>query len=279
MSLLSRDELRVVLCRDQLQLVRMASNLTLKGWQYQVLDKKTVSFETGADTPWGNAIAKLETVLSGSEIKPKSASVVLSNHFLRYAVVEVDHALQSEAERVAYVKHRFGQLYGASADTWELRLDQEYPGAPFFASAIEGKLIQALREMFERVGVKLQSIQPSLMRVYNQCQLRLQNMNAWFVLFEHGTLCLVWLKNGHPNSVRTIKVGEDWQEKLPEILEREAYLSELDASFKEVFLWSSEAGKFTPPRSVLWKISRMQPAALLGLQDQYDENYVLAMCG
>ncbi len=51
MSLLSRDELRVVLCRDQLQLVRVASKLTRKGWTHQVLDKKLVSFEPDAEMP------------------------------------------------------------------------------------------------------------------------------------------------------------------------------------------------------------------------------------
>jgi hypothetical protein len=269
----------VVLCRDQLQLVRVASKLTRKGRAYQVLDKKIVSFEPNPEMPWNTALDKLETVLSGSAIKPQSASIVVSNHFLRYAVVDVDKSLQKEAEQAAYIRHRFGELYGACADTWELRLDQEYSGAPILASAIEGQLLAALRDMFKRVGVKLQSIQPCLMKAYNQCQTELKNRNAWFVLFEQGMLCIAWLKDGYPGQVRTIKAGEDWLEKLPEILEREAFLSELSGSSKEIILCSFEQVKRELPKSGLWKFNRVQPAIVPGLRDQYDENFALEMCG
>jgi hypothetical protein len=269
----------VVLCRDQLQLVRLAGRLTRKGWTYQVLDKKLVSFEPDTEAPWITTVDNLETVLSGSAIKPQSASVVVSNHFTRYAVVDVDKSLQKETEQIAYVRYRFGQLYGACADTWELRLDQEYPGAPFLASAVEGQLLVALRDMFKRVGVNLQSIQPSLMKAYNQCQPELKNRNAWFVLFEQGMLCIAWLKDGYPSRVRTIKAGDDWLEKLPETLEREAYLSELDGSSRDIMLCSCGQEKQELPKSGPWKFNRIQPAILSGLQDQYDENFALAMCG
>lgn len=278
MSLLSRDELRVALCRDQLQLVRVASKLTRKGWAHQVLDKKLVSFEPDAEMPWSAAVSRLETVLTGSAIKPQSASIVVSNHFMRYAVVDVDKSLQKEAEQVAFVRHRFNQLYGACADNWEVKLDQEYPGAPFLASAIEGQLLVALRDMFKRVNVKLQSVQPVLMKAYNRCRPELKNRNAWFVLFEQGMLCVAWLKDGYPDRVRTIKASGDWLEKLPEMLEREAYLSELDGTSKEVLLCAF-GQKQELPKNGTWKFSRIQPAVPSGLQDQYDENFALAMCG
>lgn len=279
MSLLSRDELRVVLCRDQLQLVRVAGKLTRKGWACQVLDKKLVSFDPDPEMPWNAAVGKLETVLTGSAIRPQSASVVISNHFMRYAVVEVDKSLQKEAEQAAFIKHRFGQLYGACADTWELRLDQEYPGAPFLASAVEGQLLVALRDMFKRVNVKLQSVQPCLMTAYNRCLPELKGRDAWFVLFEQGMLCIAWLKGGYPGRVRTIKAADDWLEKLPETLEREAYLSELDGSAKEIVLWAFGQEKRDLPKGGPWKFNRVQPAIPAGLQEQYDENFALAMCG
>ena len=279
MSLLSRDELRVVIYRDQLQLVRMTSRLTLKGWLHQVQDKQMMTFEADAELPWSRAIDKLEAILAGAAIKPESASVVLSNQFLRYAIVDVNPDLKDEEEQHAYVKHRFGQLYGASADSWELRLDQEYPGSPYFASAVEAQLISSLREMFKRVNVRLQSIQPCLMKAYNQCHPVFKTANAWFVLFEHGNLCVMWLKDGHPQSVRTTKVGDNWLEIIPEILDRETYLSELEVSSKEIFLCSFGSGKLDMPKSGRWNINRIQPAVASGLLGQYDEQYALAMCG
>jgi hypothetical protein len=278
-SLLLRDELRVVFCRDQLQLVRLAGKLTLKGRVYSLVDKQTISFETDTEIPWKNAIEKLESALLKLQTKPELTSIVLANHFLRYAIVEGDKALSSGAEQIAFATYRFSQLYGENANTWEIRLDQEYAGAPFIATAVDRGLIVGLREMFKSVNVKLHSIQPCLMKAYNLSQTALVNKNAWFVMFEHGNLCLAWLKNGSINTVRTIKVGADWQEKLTEIIDRETYLSELDVNAKEIFLMSFDDKKVDIPSGGQWKIFKINPEIPMGLFEHYDEKYALAMCG
>jgi hypothetical protein len=278
-SLLSRDELRIVLCREKVQLVRIRSRLTRKGWQYSVLDKDDIAFEPDLESPWKNAAEKLATEVLRLKSKPKLVRVVLSNHFLRYAIVDVDQAIRSKAEQVAFVKHRFVQIYGEVAESWELRLDQECPGAPYLASAVDGLLLFKLREIFTEAKIKLQSVQPCLMTAYNQSQSKFANKNAWFVLFEDGNLCIVWLKAGHPGSIRTIKAGEDWLEKLPEIIDREAIFSNCNTNTKDIFLWSTEPKKIVPPVKGGWNIDNIQLAITPGLVAQYDERFALAMCG
>jgi hypothetical protein len=278
-SLLLRDELRVVLGRDQMQIVRLSRTLTFKGWQYQVVDKQYISFDVGLEVAWSKALGKLEKVLSKYVVKPMSASIILSNHYVRYSIVEVDKAITSEDEQIAYVKHRFGQLYGPSADSWELKLDQEYPNASFLACAIESRLITELRGLFELANVKLISIQPCLMTAYNQCQQVFENRNVWFIIFEHGYLSIVWLNNGYPYSIRTLKVGDDWLEKLPELIDRESFLSDFDTSSKEVFLLSIDTKIAELPKNSTWKITKIQPVIPTGMAGQYDEHYSLAMCG
>jgi hypothetical protein len=74
-------------------------------------------------------------------------------------------------------------------------------------------------------------------------------------------------------------VGDNWLEKIPEILDRETYLSELEVNSKEIFLCSFGSGKLDLPKSGRWNINRIQPAVATGLLGQYDEQYALAMCG
>jgi hypothetical protein len=279
-SLLSREELRVVLCRDELQLVRLAVKLGFRGWSYSLLEKKKISFDVDSNstTIWTDALNKLEAVLTSLQKKPDFTSIVLANHFLRYALVEGDKALKSEVEQVAFVKHRFGQLYGESANNWDVRIDQEYPGAPFIASAVDRDLILRLREIFQHADLKLHSIQPCLMKAYNLTRSALENKNAWFVMFEHGNLCLAWLSEGHISSVRTVKVGGDWQERLTEIIDRETHLTELDTSTKEIYLMSFDDKKVEIPKNIDWRIYKLNPEIPPGLFEHYDERFALAIC-
>lgn len=277
MSLSLRDELRVVLCRDQVQLVRIGRELTLQGRQDQVLDKKIYPYEADAVPLLDNVVRALEMALSELPKKPAYAQVILSNHFVRYTMVPWSDKLSNETEELAYAKHCFNQLYGATAQPWELRLNQDFAGAPKLASAVDRQLLQALRAVFARAKVKLKSVQPQLMTAYNNCQARLQNEDAWFVLFDQGNLCLGLVQQGHWNSVRTLKVGSDWLARLPEILDREAYLSELDTSSDQIFLWAPEHSAAALPQNTRWKISLVAPVIRPGFLPEYDERFAAAL--
>ncbi len=279
MSLSLRDELRVVLCRDQVQLVRIGRELTLQGRQDRVLDKKNYPYEADAAPLLDNMVRTLELALAELPKKPANAQVILSNYFVRYTMVPWSDKLSNEAEELAYAKHCFNQLYGTTAQPWELRLNQDFAGAPQLASAVDGQLLQSLRDVFARAKLKLKSVQPQLMTAYNNCQAQLQNQNAWFVLFDQGNLCLGLVQQGHWNSVRTLKVGSDWLDRLPEILDREAYLSELDTSSNQIFLWAPEQSAAVLPQSTQWKISMLAPVIRPSFLPEYDERFAMALCG
>ncbi len=279
MSLSLRDELRVVLRRDQVQLVRVGRGFTLQGMAYRVLDKKSVPCEADSDSLWVNAIQTLEAAMSELPKLPGVAQVMLANHFVRYAMVPWSGGLSNEAEEAAYAKHCFSQLYGTSAESWELRLNHDVAGAPQLASAVDGQLLQDLRAVFARANVKLRSVQPNLMAAYNNCHAHLGKQDAWFAMFEQGNLCLGMVQQGHWGSVRTFKVGNDWLDRLPEMLDRETYLSELDAVSDEVYLWAPEHLQADLPASERWKIHKLQPVIRGSFAPEYEESFAMAMCG
>lgn len=187
-----RDELRVVLAPDQVALVRLGWALTKRGPSRRVEKKIVVPCAPSGDgeTPWDEAIQTLEKELPRVLARKSAATVILSNHFVHYTRIPWSDGLSSAAEEEAYARHCFRQVYGAAAEQWDLRLSPEPAGQPQLASAVDKRLLAALRRVFERKGVALASVQPRLMAAFNHCQPSLQGRSGWFLLYEPGILCL-----------------------------------------------------------------------------------------
>jgi hypothetical protein len=277
-SLSLRDELRVVIYRDQIQLVRIGRQLTLRGKQARILEKKNFPFTVAEGKYSDVAIQALESALSALPLRPAFSSVLLSNHFMSYAMVEMNQSLTGEAEELAYAKHCFVQLYGAGAESWEIRLSRDDSGTRQLASALDAAFLQNLRAAFARSGIKLKSLQPCLMTAFNNSHSELQNQDAWFVLFENDSLCVGLVKQGRLSSVRTMNVDQDWLEKLTEILDRESYLSDSDIAPDKIFLWAPEYVKTDMPKSARWKIQKVKPEIRASFAPDFDERFALALC-
>ena len=261
MLLLLHDELYIALSPRQVLLILIGRRLTSRGLVRRVLVKKEVFCDVvaGGESPWDAAIKTLGEELPALASRRARATVVISNHFMRYAVVPWSEALNNESEELAFARHCFKQLYGAAADIWELCLSRRRIGVRQLASAVDGGFLEALRALFAHAGMPLTSVQPHLMAAYNSCRANLRERSAWFVLFEPGCLCLALIQNERWINVRTMRVGSDWRESLPLILEREAYLVESDMATDVVFLWAPELGNATLPAVGRWQMHNLQP--------------------
>lgn len=277
MSLLSREELNIVLYPDHVQMVRIGRELSLRGVTHRVLAKLSAPCEEGgADAPWSGALQALDTALSGQHFKGAVATVVLSNRFMHYALVPWSAALNDEAEEMAFTRHCFKGMYGDVAERWEVRLSSEKPGVARLASALDKTFLDELRALFQRSGARLASIQPHLMAVFNNCRRTLGERNAWFVMVEEGNLCLARLYRGNWISVRTMRVGSDWNDTLAAILEREAYLADCVAA-SEVLIWAPERGTAAIPTSGGWQVRELTPVVRAGYVPEYDRQFATAM--
>ncbi len=80
----------------QVVLARMVREFTGRGWQARVLEKKVVSCgrAAGQEATWSGAIAVLESALPELAERHASAKVILSNHFVRYALIPQSDALE-----------------------------------------------------------------------------------------------------------------------------------------------------------------------------------------
>ena len=142
-------------------------------------------------------------------------TVVLSNHFVRYALVPWSAELAGEAEEEAYVRHHFVRVYGDRAKAWSFRASPAPAGAARLCSAIDANLLAALRSAFAKTRAKLVSVQPSLMAVFNRARAAVPARGAWLVLAEPERACVALHSGGRWQAVSNAR-GE-W---LP-LLERE----------------------------------------------------------
>ncbi len=281
MSLLWRDELRVVVAPEQVVLVRLEWALGRRGPLRRVAQKSIADCSAADGSPelWDAVMKTLDEELAQLSGRKMSAKVILSNHFLRYTMVPWSETLSDAAEEEAYARHCFRQQYGADAEQWELRLSTEQPELPQLASAVDPRLLAALRGVFQRNGIALKSIQPRLMAAYNNCRHALKDASAWFALYEPGCLCLALLQQGRWNSVRTMRTGHDWRDTLLLQLERAAFLSEANEATQNVFLWAPELDKADLPESERWHIRNLHPVLRPPLVPEDEGRFAMALSG
>jgi len=159
--------------------------------------------------PWHGAIEALKSIPF-----PRSrVTVVLSNHFVRYALVPWSDALSTPAEEEAYLRHQFGKIHGERAKSWLLRASEAPRGEARLASAVDAELIAAIKALFPKGGkAKLVSVQPALMHAFNGARRGLPDEGAWFVIAELERACVALHAKGAFRSVQNVK-GE-WRTLL-----------------------------------------------------------------
>jgi hypothetical protein len=165
--------------------------------------------------PWQGAVAALKSVQIDF---PAKVTVILSNRFVRYAVVPWSGALGGPAEEEAYLRHHFAKIHGERARGWALRASEAAAGAPRLASAIDGALVEAIKELFKpNKKARLVSIQPQLMTRFNDWRGGVPAAGAWLVLAEADRACVALHSGGRWRSV--LSASGPWLA----LLERERY--------------------------------------------------------
>jgi hypothetical protein len=278
-SLRLRDEHRIVLHPGRIVLARIRRELSRHGLKRHVQALRELPCETTAagELPWSGALRVLETALPELSGGKSYTSVVLSNHFMRYALVPWSDELKDAKEEVAYAQHSFNELYGRDAGERELRISPAGGCMPQMASAVDKRLLGALREVLGRSGIDLKSIQPHLMQAYNSCHAALRDCSAWLALVEHGNLCLALLQRGRWSWVRSMRIGDHWHEELPRLLEREAFNANIETATDDVLLWAPEHDESLPVASGRWKIRLLQPARMPGLDAGIASRFAMYM--
>ena len=204
------------------------------------LEGKAVSCDaTLGARPWQGALEALKALkLAGR------ASVVLSNHFVRYALVPWSNALANEAEEQAYVRHHFSKIHGERAKSWALSWSENGKGS-CLAAAIDGELVAELK----RALPGLASVQPYLMAAVNRSRRLIPHDGAWLALVEEGRACIALHSGGAVRSVQNLR--GDWLD----LLERERHRAsgEAPAAPRLALVAGAQPG----PATALWQFRQL----------------------
>ncbi len=229
-----RDLYRIVLQPDQISLV------TVRQGRFSKSEARStaVSIPQGATSSWQDVLAHLDGVIAEIKSDRADVEIVLSNHFVRYAVVPWSNDVMDAAEELVMARIGFEDVYGDRAADWDVRLSEAAYGQARLASAVDRELIPALHAAFAGTSLRLASVQPYLMTAFNHCQRQMTDDCYLFMLGEPGRLCLAQIKDRQWSQVRMFAVG-DLAHEMSALLHREILRSGLDKATRKYLLDSS----------------------------------------
>ncbi len=187
--------------------------------------------------PWQGAVAALEQAAAALRETRVNVTIVLSNHFVRYALVPWSEGLDRSAEELAFARYCFARIHGERSKGWEIRLSDSVARSERLASAIDTALLQAIHACFPS-GAKprLASLQPYLMSAFNNWRGLVKSEPVWLLLIEPQRACLARLENGRWSAVRNTRGEFEGPDQWAGLLERERRLVAAAGPAESVFV-------------------------------------------
>lgn len=229
-NLFYHDELRVLVGPQYIELWRLRG---LRGFKPKLAHQQTVNVteERAATSPddWQGVVKRLQALLKEDKWQAVSATVILSSHFMRYAVIPWNSEITTAGERQAYLNHHFVMTYGDAVKAWNMRMDEASYKKSALASAMPAGLQTALKETFANTKAnnptRLAAIYPYLMLAANQA-LGVNRLihNCWFAVVESQRLTLSLIENGEWQVVRSLPLESDVAAQIEALILREMML-------------------------------------------------------
>lgn len=190
-----------------------------------------------AQAGWQSALTQLQAELSKLNIASGAQlNVSLASDLVRFMALPAQASLMSAADKLAYARAAFVEMYGAVVADWQISCDDAPPHQPMMAAAIDKTLFDALQQLAAQLQVTLSTLQPYAATVINRCSERIGKQEALLAIVEHQRLLLIQLSQGRCQHIRSHKIAQDWQHTLQEVLARARMLD--DQTTQTVFVYA-----------------------------------------
>jgi hypothetical protein len=272
-SLLSRERLLISLAPGELSWIRLSGLFSP-----EVSAKRVVPVEHVYNVRRNDGV--IAALLSESIQWQKdnlSVRIVLSNDFVRYAIIPHNESVKGDEEELAFARFHFSKVHGEISRSWDIRLSRT-SGGTRFACAVDTPLISALHQSFPREQrPRLTSVQPLLMAVYNQGAPRVPDAGTWLLVAEADRTCVALLSGKTWHAVQNVKGQFSDPKAWVSLVERVRWSVNLDA-VPDTILVHTTQGLSLPSRTLgSWKVMGLQTRWPAGLLSTRDSAYTMAL--
>jgi hypothetical protein len=170
---------------------------------------------------WRASVEVLGMALA-EQTTARAAQIVVSDHFLRYALVPWNENLVADAERLAFARLALSEIYGNMAQSWAVSLDEQPAGHASLACAIDRELLEMLRQVTAACGQRLTAVSAALAQRINRHRAALREPVFCLASLEPARLTLAFRNEAGWLAVRTRRVNSNPLESLSGVLRQEA---------------------------------------------------------
>jgi hypothetical protein len=273
-SLLWRDRLLVSLAPTAVSWVRLHGR-----FKTRAVDKGSIDTDPAyGREPWAGAIAALRVQAAAWQRERLDVTVVLSNHFVRYALLEASVRGVTRDEELALARFHFTRLHGERAAAWDVRVATTDRRSPRVASAIDRPLVEALKSAFAPDGrPKLKSIQPYLVCAFNRWRGSIGKHGAWLVLVEPGRVCLAMLSGRAWSVLQSVRSPADTPPDWLALVEREKQRAPVQPVPPTVLARTAIRAEREPQSRGAWNVIMLEAPAVAGVAADERESYAMAL--
>ncbi len=265
------DRVRIYLHPEQVVMVRQSGLL-----KRRIITKRVIPVDVAGELAWSGALTVLETALKQAEWHNAKATVILSNHFVKYRVALWNASL-TEEERIVLLRHQFIAAYGDEVKSWPVAVTDGGYGKSSLACAVDGGLTERLQRICAATNVPLMSIQPYLMTAFNCWRQGIDPKGAWFILVEQSYISIAFIQHGVWRVVRGQCYTSNSEIDIELLLVREALQLGVDATGFTVHFFSAESDS-TPNLPDCFKVQVLHMPITHGYLPQDDRHIAAALC-
>ena len=247
-----RDRVSVFFAPGHVHLARYG-----RGWKPGAPIGHSLTCGEAGAAAWEPALEALARGLASLAWRDADASVTVSNHFVRYALVPAAGKLRGEVERAAAARHALRLTYGERADRWRAILGRGGDGDAI-AAGMEPELVDGIATTLAAAGLRPVAIEPFLATAFNCCRRSIGRAPAWLAAAEPGRVCVAYLADGAWRKLRSERVRARLEDELPAALERLRLADGIDAGPGRVLLVARDEQQVEFAPSSGWSLERVR---------------------